>query len=83
MALDSALKELAEAIEHSNKNAADLARVRATLFVMFGPSSRSLERYGFQLNNESYDEPGTTSSVLNDILNRLTEQVEQARKVSK
>lgn len=72
--IEHALKALGEAIQDAVDNASALASIRATLLVNFGPTSRSQERYGFQIDSEGCDNKDSTLKILYFVLDKLIER---------
>lgn len=50
--MERALEEIAKALQQFRSDTEELATVRATLLVNFGPTSQSKNRYGFQIDKE-------------------------------
>ncbi len=74
MPIENALNELGKAIQTAQDDAYAHAEVRATLLANFGPTSRSLERYGFQIETEGSANNDRTIQILVFVLEKLIER---------
>lgn len=80
MTIENAIKEFTNAFMEFGNTQYQLGELRATLLTNFGPTSRSKELYGFQIETEGIHNKHSTLSILVAILESLIKRGDEARK---